>query len=229
MGLLPSEYEVIRSMSNKDCVFCEPHPALMLHTTEHFSVTLDVAPLVEGHLILHSKSHWGCSGEVPAELFDELLALKELVRDRLATAYGPVSFYEHGRAGHCLNDGPEHRLCHHFHLHAVPVTGNVSHVLRQQLRETDVASYRNMPDLYDRFGVYLYYEDPDGQKYFYPASTEIPRHFLRSVVSEHIGHPDRANWREYTNLAFVNSARERLGAHEWEPVATLADRLHIEG
>jgi len=41
--------------------------------TDHFWVILDSSPLVEGHILIHSKGHIGCAGEVESETFPELL------------------------------------------------------------------------------------------------------------------------------------------------------------
>lgn len=63
----------IRSLSQRRCVFCHPNQLKTLLGTDHFWVTLDSSPLVEGHILIHSKSHIGCAGEVESETFLELL------------------------------------------------------------------------------------------------------------------------------------------------------------
>ena len=111
----------IRSLSQKRCVFCYPHQLKVLLETDHFWVTLDSSPLVEGHILIHSKAHIGCAGEVESETFPELLEVKNQIGQIIRNIYGSVSFYEHGRAGHCgITFGTNMRVCLDFFVAVEP-------------------------------------------------------------------------------------------------------------
>ena len=73
------DFELIKNLYKERCIFCEPDDKKVIFESPNFWVTLDSSPLVEGHLLIHSKSHIGCTGEVPNYLFHELEELKNSV------------------------------------------------------------------------------------------------------------------------------------------------------
>jgi diadenosine tetraphosphate (Ap4A) HIT family hydrolase len=193
----------LAGMYRRGCVFCAPHHVLHLGGTENFALTVDMAPLTEGHLVLHAREHTGCAGEVPRDQYPELLALKVAVRENMRAAYGAITFFEHGRAGSCLSEGPEHRLCHHMHLHAVPGDHDVSGVLDARFDGVELATYEEIVDLYETSGHYLYLERSDGRMSFYPVAETIERHLMRSLIARHIGRPERADWQRHAEPALL--------------------------
>ncbi|HEU5439893.1 MAG TPA: HIT family protein [Ktedonobacterales bacterium] len=95
------------------CAFCD-RAALsgVLLETERFLLLADHAPLVEGHLLIIPRDHISCYGAAPAELDDELCALKRRIAGFLASAYRAPFFFEHGVFGQTV---------FHAHLHALPL------------------------------------------------------------------------------------------------------------
>jgi diadenosine tetraphosphate (Ap4A) HIT family hydrolase len=193
----PEQYDRILTQYRRGCVFCEPDPALVLYAGPRFGVCFDVSPLVPGHLIIHSHEHHGCAGEVPRAEMAELDALRRQVTDLVRGAYGAATLYEHGRAGHCLSDGPEHRLCHHFHLHCVPGDLDVSDRLAPRFDRIDMAAYTEISDHYEQHGDYLYLEDDQGRQSYFVVNKKIERHLMRTLIAERLGHPGRADWRQH--------------------------------
>ncbi|MFJ5882311.1 hypothetical protein [Kitasatospora cineracea] len=226
--LTPQQYTDITEQFRRGCVFCAPDPRLVVAGSEHFGVCLDAAPLVPGHLILHSIGHLGCAGEVPEDRYEELDTLRRAIRQELEDRYGPVVSYEHGRAGHCLSDGPEHRLCHHFHLHFVPADLDVTGELRSRFKHVPVDDYRDMPRLYESYGDYLYFETSDGVMTYFPVDTEIERHLMRTLISAAIGSPERADWRVYRNADLLVAGLAEVAARPlgW-PAATRSRQVAI--
>lgn len=196
-------YESMLTWYRRGCVFCDPHPGLVLHGTENFQVCFDVAPLVPGHLIVFSRGHHACAGEVPVEHFAELEAARTEVKRRIREAWGRVTLYEHGRAGHCLADGPEHRLCHHFHLHCVPGDADIGDELVDRFERIPMTSYRELPEIYAEYGDYLYLETDAGEMSYLVVNEEIERHLLRTLIAKRGGFPERADWREYADRSIL--------------------------
>ena len=121
-----TEFKTILEKNKKDCLFCKPtSPKKILLETSNFYVTFDDSPLLEGHLMIHTKIHYGCCGEIPEEQFEEFIHLKTQVKNIIENLYGVCSFYEHGRAGHC-SISIDDTLCEHFHLHALPLADDIS-------------------------------------------------------------------------------------------------------
>jgi diadenosine tetraphosphate (Ap4A) HIT family hydrolase len=188
------------------CFFCyHPREGEVL-ATRSFSVVLDDSPLVEGHLLIHPREHWGCAGELPPDQMAELVDVREQVRELLLRSYGVASFYEHGRAGHCSSNGD----CNHFHLHALPIDVSIETPLAARFRRFDPKTYDSMPDLFERMGDYLYFEDHAGRMSYFPASVEIESHLLRTLIANAIGQPERANWESMRDPALVASAYRRF-------------------
>ncbi|WIG61490.1 MAG: hypothetical protein OJF49_004238 [Ktedonobacterales bacterium] len=100
-------------MRAQDCAFCNRgHLSNILMESERFLLLADHAPLVAGHLLIIPREHYACYGAVPADLEDELLALKARVADFLAAAYHVPIFFEHGVF---------RQTVYHAHLHAIPL------------------------------------------------------------------------------------------------------------
>jgi diadenosine tetraphosphate (Ap4A) HIT family hydrolase len=206
------EYQDLKDAHLRGCVFCEPSPILLLAKTALFGICFDVVPLVKGHLIIHSFDHTPCGGELPPETFEELAAVRKSVRRLLEAHYGPVIMYEHGRAGHCVTQGPEHRLCHHFHLHCMPVAIDLSKPLRRRFEQVPVARYEDLPELYDRYGDYLFFENTQQDMFLYPVEHEIEPHLLRTAVAEQVGNPHLADWRAASSSEDLAATMRRLRA-----------------
>lgn len=193
----------------KECIFCIPPSKKILTQTEHFYITYDACALIDGHVEIHSKEHIGCAGEIDSAHYEEFILLKEWIGNLIKAQYGQVSFYEHGRAGHCSMtvDGV---ICHHFHMHALPLRQDVSEEVSSFLKPIIIQHEDEIPVLYEQFDQYLYFENTKGTKFFYPVDREIPSHYLRTVIAEAIDHPERADWEHYFDKDSINRFKELL-------------------
>lgn len=186
-----------------DCVLCPvlrfrfnemaDLPSLVLAQDSDFYVTPDVAPLVEGHLLLVSQMHWLCGGQLPERLWNAACSWRERVADWYVQAYGSgdVLVMEHGPAtsqggGACID---------HFHWHLLPDRGELA---AQVHRAAETAGLTGMP-LSRPVLVGLY---EAGRSYItvggrvYPADV-LPGQFLRGAVLE--GEPVW-RWQELLGL-----------------------------
>lgn len=201
------EFNEMRDM--KECVFCKPTQKKIFAETENFYVTYDASPLLEGHVDLHTKDHIGCSAEIDPEIYEEFIALKQWVGKIITDIYGQVSYYEHGRAGHCsmtLN-GIE---CHHFHMHALPLNEDISTEVSEMFKPIILQDENDIPVLYERYDQYLYFENTAGDKFFYPANKPLPSHYLRTVIANAIGKPERSDWESYGDKESLNKFKRAL-------------------
>jgi diadenosine tetraphosphate (Ap4A) HIT family hydrolase len=193
----------------RSCFFCYHPREGEIVATEHLSVVYDDSPIVEGHVMIHSRQHWGCAGELPSAQIEELATLKQAVGKMLLEAYGCVAFYEHGRAGHCSSwaGGPE---CEHFHLHALPIDISIESVLASRFRPVLVDGYRAIAQAFETHGDYLYFEDAHGKISFFPATGEIESHALRTMIANAVGDPAKSNWEGMRNPEMVDACRRKL-------------------
>lgn len=190
------------------CIFCEPPIKKILAETENLYITYDACALLDGHAEIHTKEHIGCSAEVDAKVFGEFVELKAWLGKLISDTYGSVSFYEHGRAGHCSMtvDGV---ICHHFHMHALPFNDDISNQVTSDISEPIIIKDEyDIPKLYEEYDQYLYFEDTQATKYFFPVTREIPSHYLRTMIATSIGKPERADWEKYFSRDAINNFKK---------------------
>ncbi len=74
---------------------------------------------------------------------------------------------------------------------------------------TELDDCREVKELYESYGHYLYYETAAGRAMFVAVDTDLEPHYLRTVLSAVLGQPDRADWSSYDgrNLLEVGYAR----------------------
>lgn len=191
------------------CIFCQPSPHEILAETEHFYVTLDANPLLEGHVDIHTKEHIGCSAEIDQQYLTEFLELKSWVGKLITQIYGKVSFYEHGRAGHCgmIVGGV---MCHHFHMHALPLAEDIEPEVSNYLRMIRLDHEHKIASLYEQYDQYLYFENDSGQKYFFVVDKPLPNHYLRTIIANAISVPERADWSAFFDRNSMNSFKQKV-------------------
>ena len=213
------DYATLINAFKAGCVFCQVDERILIWQDDELQVCFDASPLVPGHLILSSREHYGCAGELPRILFDRLTDVRAAIGAQLLATFGAASFYEHGRAGHCLSDGMEHRLCHHFHLHCVPLEVDISAELARRFDSVPIPVWQDLAEAYEEYGSYLYAADRSGRGTMYVADETVETHLLRTLVAQQIGVPERANWRAADLESILDEGVSRL------PAAKLAAAL----
>lgn len=160
----------------KKCLHNQSSSDLLFFSTDHFNVTFDKHPLVEGHLNIQSKNHCRCGGEIPDTIFHELNRVKIYVRELLDLKYGTASFYEQGHSEHC-----------HFQLHALPLNGTISASLNERFHMLKMQNFDEIKEMYDRFGGYIFFESSTEDKFFFPTSQHsLSTSELRALIDQTI-------------------------------------------
>lgn len=202
-----------QGLYDRNCFFCHGDPSRLVMKTDNFSVLHDRSPVLEGHLLIYTHLHYGCAGELCADLLEELCEIRTTLTQRVVEIYGAAAYYEHGKAGHCMQYGPEETICHHFHLHILPYRGSIAECLANRFPQIELDDYRKLPSLFDRHGHYLYFEESSGRKLFYPVAEDLESHYLRTLISNASNHPERADWENYQNFTLLQNAKRVLGPH----------------
>ncbi len=136
------------------CPFCVRDPALVLWTSEHYSVLADAFPRTAGHVLLVTNDHYASHMHAPAAWAAELDEAQALVRRFLVEVFGAASFLENGGA---RQEVP------HAHLHGVPFAARVpldwlaAGVVRR------VADWEAVRRDCERRGAYMLLETPEGR------------------------------------------------------------------
>lgn len=195
------------------CTFCDPNTEdkkKIYYKTKNFTVWLSVGQIVEGYSLIIPNDHYNCIGALPAELQEEYLSLKSLIRKKITEIYGKCIFYEHGRAGYC-HVQPGEELCYHAHMHALPVNAD----LKEELIKDGLfpIKLRQPIDIFSKYyelGQYLYYEDTEGQGYLFQINRPIPRQYLRTLTAQAVGKPELADWHKYPELGKLWDGKNKL-------------------
>jgi diadenosine tetraphosphate (Ap4A) HIT family hydrolase len=192
---IPHTYFKEASKNKPGCYFCDPCKGSIVQESENFIVLLDTFPIKQGHLMICSKKHYGCAGEIPNEWMLELLSLKGNLRKKVEELEGNAIFYEHGRAGCCMSSNPDGSKCNHFHLHCLPADISLLDSLKDKFDNYKLSDYTEITQKFCEEGHYLYFEDPSGEMNFFPASDEsVESHLLRTMICNKLSLADRANW-----------------------------------
>jgi ATP adenylyltransferase len=151
-----------------ECMFCNENYAhlfrllfgnfnlnhLIIYKTPNFVVLPDIAPLVEGHLLIISLTHFLCFGNLPDDHFKEFEEIKDYITQLLTKTYTRHIFFEHGpalpkRAGCCID---------HAHIHCVPAETDLSSTISNKLIKEKISSILDLCDFSKRNISYLFYE-----------------------------------------------------------------------
>ena len=202
------------------CSYCDHLSPLILLEEKHTYITIAIGQFVEGYLQICAQKHrTAATGLLPSET-KELIKMKNLVRKAFKQIYKtPGIAFEHGKAGNCLWGNNRHKyesdLCHHFHIHYVPVNVDIRDLIKEYLPEEIIVS-----NLYELKKIredlleaepYLYFEDVNEIGYVYPVEERIiPRQFLRNCVAQKLNIPEKADWATFPGTEFFQKTKENL-------------------
>jgi SAM-dependent methyltransferase len=161
----------------------------------------DLAPIIEGHLLLATTAHERCLGACSAELLGRVAKEQDKVRELTQLAYGEETFFlEHGpvvrrEAGACID---------HAHLHCFPGSFHVREAVERLVGGGQPCSQVGLQALNAAGQSYLYVEDTDRIGYAF-RSRVAPSQFLRQVVASLVKEPE---WR-WQSSCLSAGTRER--------------------
>lgn len=182
------------------------------------ALTSDIAPLAEGHILLHSETHLGSSALLPSA---KLPLWKDRIRallDAPPFANRNILLFEHGTDGITKVDIG---CTDHAHIHAMPVPH-----CNSPLTSATSAAKR----LGSAAGPVITFEDLSafaGKGYFWIADRELMLHtiapdrperqYLRRVISEAIGKASHQTWdtlNESSARATMDTWRAAMTPHQ---------------
>jgi diadenosine tetraphosphate (Ap4A) HIT family hydrolase len=175
-------------------------------SSDLFTVALDTAPIVEGHLLLISNDHItslaGNIHEAAAMLEDAKAAAENLVSE----VYGDFTYFEHGalsftrHAGACVD---------HAHLHILPGSYNIlADISRDYPELKRYSCYEDALRDLARTPYLLFGTSNIG---VYGVSAPVcSTQYLRKLVSFRAKVTDKWNWRDCIRRANSLHLREQL-------------------
>ena len=195
-----------------ECMFCHRTESVIAGGDDFF-VQLDDAPIVEGHALLMPRAHYPSIADLPTHLLAELDAWCEALKTVYLDVYGAFALFEHGRTGHCVIRTPQERVCHHAHVHVLPISGDI--VYRIQLgQRMPVQSWGPVAELAQDIDGYLVAESQASGRCFFPVTGPLPAHHLRTVAASLAGDIGLADWESTLGTQrsrdLIASAEQRL-------------------
>lgn len=192
------------------CFFCTPPQEIILFDTDFFRVIIDTFPIAPCHIMISTKQHYGCAGEIPQEKMAEFTTVKRKVQNILKNFSDDMCFYEHGRAGGCTTV-QRGLKCEHFHLHCLPTNVDISQQLHKTFPSFALTHHSDIIELFFEHGNYLYFQTPSRQQFFYPSyDLSIAPHYLRTLVCQAIQREDLANWESVHDPSLLRQSYDKL-------------------
>lgn len=199
----PPQYELA---SEQDCPFCVPRRFQLERTVgltgagsvlwgdSSVYIAPDLAPLMEGHLLMISAQHRSCFGACMPELDTATRCHQSLITRLFLDVYRtPALFLEHGparrgEAGSCID---------HAHLHCLPLgMGPMVQILEQRFGPSRSATLKELRRLYDTGTSYLYVQQSMEEGRVYVADVAPSQFFRQAVASV----ASLSSWRWQTSF-----------------------------
>ena len=173
-------------------------PTYSLMRTRTFHVVPSLGSLVAGWVMIVTRDHRLCMGELSDQEFRELVFLKEELSRELLKTYGRLIVFEHGPSspGTPVGCGVDHA-----HLHLVPVDIDVIEAIpglapTLNLEWCTVSDIREARSYFLEGVPYLYVEQAPSFRYI-TTHKHLPSQLIRRVIAKHIGRPGDYDWQQY--------------------------------
>ncbi len=197
---MASQHKAILGMANqnlysqKPCIFCQQENIKdeILWESENFFVKVGIGLLAPGHVMIISKRHFRCFGELPSDLHGEFLAVKKQVHEKVRELFSEPVIYEHGIYSQSV---------HHAHMHLVPrstgpyALSNMHGRIFNGLPSQKVPSVQAVAEALRMFGSYIFLEE-DGGAWIYNTKDAAPQAYtFRKEFGRLSGLTGLINWR----------------------------------
>jgi ATP adenylyltransferase len=204
-----------------ECIFCERLLQGSSDTawdttiaeTDQYIIVPTKGSLVAGWLLVVSKQHFLCSGELQEKEFVSLERAVYLAKEIVEGHFGAATVFEHGPQvpGTSLGCGIDH-----LHLHVVALNFSLVEAVNSSIQGVTwqgLPNLRSLGPLY-RSGIgYAVVGEPHAQLVWFPPPHNV-RQPLRRAIANHLGVPERFDYAKhpYTENVLRTLDRVMVGA-----------------
>jgi ATP adenylyltransferase len=107
---------IVKADEERECIFCAPDDALLVHRGERALVVLNKFPYSSGHLMVAPTRHTGDFAALDGDEAAEIHSLAASAMGALAQEYAPQGFNLGWNLGRIAGAG----IVDHVHMHVVP-------------------------------------------------------------------------------------------------------------
>lgn len=183
---------------DNNCVFCD-RPKLvegLITENSDWYVIATLGQMVGGYTLIIPKKHTSCMGALTSSQTESMLGITKEVSSALSLEYQhsesatpyPITMFEHGIVGQTIK---------HAHLHLLPIVIDLTLKIRADFLEAEFEELQyatHLQDLYsERLRPYLFWTVPSG-KSMVCWNPPAPPQYLRLIVAELLGYPERGNY-----------------------------------
>ena len=199
-----------------DCIFCDKELVLedRLGETDNFFVRVGKGLLAPGHVMIITKDHYPCYGDLPDELDEELEELKERVRNKVEEEFSQPFLAEYTPLwGQSVQ---------HAHIHLVPSEGpdyNIDSIMEEMVipggieyEETDTAGLK---EIYREERMYVSIEEK-GNLYVchvkeipFDRDKPHPHLHLRQFFTQTMGLEGVSSWQKMSEEDKIRDEEKR--------------------
>lgn len=198
-----------------NCIFCnlDNIKENVLWQSDNFFVKVGVGILGPGHVMLISKSHIRCFGDLPTELEEEFLSEKQKIAERLRASFSEPLIFEHGTYSQSIR---------HAHLHFLPKKGrlysleNLAGKIFTELKSEEVKDIFQVRELYRKEKGYIYLEENGKKVVFHTKGQPEGKFTFRKEFARLTGIKGLHKWQ-------IMGEKERQRDKEW--VSQTKERL----
>lgn len=201
----------------EDCIFCDREKILedILCETDNFFVKVGFGLIAPGHIMIITKDHYLCYGDLPDELDEKFEELKERVGNKFEEEFAQPFLVEYTPLwGQSVN---------HAHVHLVPLKGlgyDIDSIMEEMVmpggieyEETDMAGLK---EIYRDEGMYVSIEEK-GNLYVchvkdipFDRNNPHPNLHLRQFFTKAIGLEGVSLWQKMTDEDKQRDEEKRL-------------------
>lgn len=168
-------------MTGKKCVFCNYNSIKeeVLWESDNFYVKIGIGIFAPGHVMMVSKKHTSCFGELPKHLVKEFIFFKEKIFNLIKSNFSEPIIYEHGIYGQTVK---------HAHIHFLPfktnlfILENIGKKIFTSLKSTQIDNIFQMINIFERDGSYIYLEENSKKQIFHTKGLQEGYNFRKEIA-----------------------------------------------
>lgn len=200
---------------SENCIFCDYEQINddILWESKNFFIKVGKGILTPGHVLLISKKHFSCFGEMPEELETEFNDVKKRIIDQISKEFSEPLLFEQGVRGQSIA---------HAHIHILPTKNKefilpiVNDKVFPELEKTKIKDIKDIRDIFSKEKEYIYLGEKGEKWIFHSGKNKDKKFAFRRALTDINGNKEFAYWQKMNeeskkkNQKWVEVTKKRL-------------------